>query len=318
MVLFSTSVSLVYPIVASYKSFETYFGLSNNIASSNMNIAGFNVPINSLLKRATGESTTSIGHEEKLLHYQLLTLQKWFIYWIVYASIQAVESILPLAYIIPGYSLLKLGFSIWLILPIATNFNFKFNQAQIENRSTADFDNEFIKFTQEGCGLIYFQYIRPWLDGELSILSKLPFDINTLQSVATKNFGKLSFLSTYIGTGVINSNDDNNKKNSNIFDSNSESINANDSDVVSNIFNSMKSFIPTNAYFVQTESSKDIQSDSSANVEDEYDVIDKPASNTHESENDIKQRKTTDDVAHATMTSDEQPSSPVAKKGWFW
>lgn len=161
------------------------------MAASNLNIAGFNVPINTLLKKAAGEQTNPIGHEDKVLREHLVVLQKWFVYWIVYAAIHTVESVIPLHYLLPGYSFFRFLLSGWLVLPIFLSFRTEAGGEDVTAK-------EWNSFSGQGCGLVYYQYLRPWLEGELSILANLPINVSAIQNFVLNNLSSLSFLLKYL------------------------------------------------------------------------------------------------------------------------
>lgn len=117
-----------------------------NFERSNLNIGGFNVPISTLLKKATGDKDyDETKNEASILVFKSNQLQKWFIYWIVNTGIDLLINGLFLSYILPFYSFLRLGLSIWLLMPF-----FKFTSIKGFN----EFDDLNL-FFQSGCGFVY-------------------------------------------------------------------------------------------------------------------------------------------------------------------
>ena len=158
-------MSVIFPIFGSYKSVESYNKVANEIALSNVNIGGFLVPVNALLRKS-GDSTEGTENGEESLQRHLISIQKWMVYWIVYASLSVVESVFLLRYIIPMYSLIRLGISVWLLSPMVIG---QVGNTTGSNNIVAR-KKEFELFLQSGCGLCYYRFIKPWLDGEFNLV----------------------------------------------------------------------------------------------------------------------------------------------------
>ncbi|RCK60809.1 hypothetical protein Cantr_08596 [Candida viswanathii] len=170
----SILVAVVYPVVASCRAFEDYTRVSNSIASQNLKIAGFTVPLNYFYKSEPGKDSKIDENDERALQIHLISIQKWFIYWIVIAIVSLFENVLFLKYIVPGYSFLRLGFNIWLIVPMISI------QKEVDANSTFDNTVEWKKFTSNGAGLIYFSYVKPWIEQHMETIRKYsnnPVDI---------------------------------------------------------------------------------------------------------------------------------------------
>lgn len=158
-------MSVIFPVFGSYKSVESYNKVANEIALSNVNIGGFQVPINALLRKS-GDSTDGTENGEESLQRHLISIQKWMVYWIVYASLSVVESVFLLRYIVPMYSLIRLGISVWLVSPMIIG---PVGNTTGSNNIVAR-KKEFDLFLQSGCGLCYYRFIKPWLDGEFKLV----------------------------------------------------------------------------------------------------------------------------------------------------
>lgn len=129
-----------------------------------MNIGGFNVPISTLLKKATGDDNDETKNEASILVFKSNKLQKWFIYWIVNTSIDLLINGLFLSYILPFYSFLRLSLTIWLLMPF-----FKFTSIKGFNET-----EDLNLFFQSGCGFVYKYAINNFdLD---SILQNSPIE----------------------------------------------------------------------------------------------------------------------------------------------
>lgn len=115
-----------------------------------MKLGGYTIPIGLLFNQ-----NETINDQS--LQYYLITIQKWFIYWIVFASFQLIESIFFLKQIIPFYFFWKFLANIWLILPFI-KFNMINNSNNIKNFDQA---KDWLEFTQSGLGQIYFIYLNP-------------------------------------------------------------------------------------------------------------------------------------------------------------
>ncbi|CUM63361.1 uncharacterized protein PRCAT00000934001 [Priceomyces carsonii] len=267
----------IYPVFASYKSFEEYSKVVSRMGASNISIAGFNVPIQALLKRATGDNTEQLGKDEELLQTHLLTIQKWLIYWMVTASCSVVESVLFLRYIVPFYSFFKFLFSLWLISPMFST------STKVSGISEINREKEWAYFTDNGAGFVYYKFIKPWLDGELNVLSKLPFEP---QKVFNSCVDRIGFSNALKMMGFMSA------------DQSEEGQTANDG-----IIYTLRSYLfdmngitrgSTSTATTATEAS------SYKDVVEEYDLVDKPIV-----KDGVTQRKT-------------GSSEETVKKGWLW
>lgn len=156
---------MIFPVFGSYKSVESYNKVANEIELSNVNIGGFQVPINALLRKS-GDSTDGTENDEESLQRHLISIQKWMVYWIVYATLSVIESVFLLRYIVPMYSLIRLGISVWLVSPMIIG---SVGNPTGSNNIVAR-KKEFDLFLQSGCGLCYYRFIKPWLDGEFKLI----------------------------------------------------------------------------------------------------------------------------------------------------
>lgn len=177
----------MYPIFATYKAFERYQTSAAAASSGTVNVAGIQVPIVSILKRAGNVAeggNSSLSSEESLQIY-LITTQKWLVFWIVFAAYTAVESILPLKFAIPFYSLWKTILFAWMISPMVIKTN--------PSATAADVGSDWFTFSNSGCGFCYYHYLRPWLEGEVEFLYKLEIP----SSWRTGAFTALSSIPTF-------------------------------------------------------------------------------------------------------------------------
>lgn len=161
-------VSSIYPIIASYKAYDGYALLASKSAATSVNIGGVSIPLGTMIKRATTEGTL----EEEFVNSRLLTVQMWMVYWIVHGCFTVVESVLFLTFL-PLYSTVRLGISAWLIFPIVVSST-RLSKSQV--LSTSDIQNEWMGFSTLGCGMIYFQYVKPAMQGKLGFLDGLNVD----------------------------------------------------------------------------------------------------------------------------------------------
>ncbi|WPK26339.1 hypothetical protein PUMCH_003690 [Australozyma saopauloensis] len=107
-----------------------------------------------MLKRATAAQLDAL--EEDTLNFRLLHLQMWFIYWVVTAVVSLVEDF-TFVKAVPMYLIWRLILSAWLMFPI-TNFGLlRLLQVLTYN----EMQTAWQLFSNEGCGLVYFQYLVP-------------------------------------------------------------------------------------------------------------------------------------------------------------
>lgn len=164
----SILVANIYPIIETFKTFEQYIEAKKEFAKSNLNIGGFNVPINSLIKRATDDYDES-KQEATVLIYHTTQSQKWLIYWVTNTSIDLVCSISLLKYIVPFYTFLRLILAMWLLTPFL-----KLEASLKDYNDVSDLNN----FYESGCGLFYSRFLKPWLTGQIEFLSSSSFNVN--------------------------------------------------------------------------------------------------------------------------------------------
>lgn len=217
------------------------------IESGQINIGGFNVPVNSLLKRARGEPG-EFGQEAQILQKHLLTTQKWLIYWIVYATCSVIEKVLFLSYVIPLYYMLRLGFSVWLLSPM-------FWETTISEGQTFDQNKDWASFTENGAGLVYFKYLKPWLDGELVFLSKFPLDFNDVKRYLM--YIRPSLLLQFLNYGQ----------------NQTSNMSANN---VGSLFATAKSYFYSGESTTTNIEPKEVIDTAEPDLSEEYDVIDSP------------------------------------------
>ncbi len=184
----------MYPIFATYKAFERYQTSAAAASAGTVNVAGIQVPIVSILKRAGSVAeggNTSLPSEESLQVY-LITTQKWLVFWIVFAAYTAVESILPLKFAIPFYSLWKTILFAWMISPMVMMTN--------SSATAADVGSDWLAFSSSGCGLCYYHYLRPWLEGEVNFLYKFEIPSSWRMGAFTALSSITLFPMGYFGT----------------------------------------------------------------------------------------------------------------------
>ncbi|KAI5966329.1 uncharacterized protein KGF55_000638 [Candida pseudojiufengensis] len=154
--------------------------ITNSISSQNFKIKGITVPLN-LIYSSSNKNLNE--NDEKILQLQLINLQKWFIYWIIQGFLQFFENFLFIITIIPGYTIIKLIFNIWLILPMIST-NIRVNE--INENINFDQTKEWQEFTNTGSGLLFFKFLKPWIEKNIDLIRNFvlnPFDL--------RNFTKL-------------------------------------------------------------------------------------------------------------------------------
>ncbi|EAZ63342.2 hypothetical protein PICST_28236 [Scheffersomyces stipitis CBS 6054] len=187
-----TIVSTVYPVLASYRAIESYTKYVTIVDSGKIKVGGISVPFSLLLKK---EGAPSDAFNEAALQFHLLSIQKWFIYWIVLAVSQLVETLLFLKHLVPLYSVFKLLFTVWLVLPLFLSISASL-EAQADASKTFDNTEDWINFTKSGAGLIYFSYIKPWIEGNFDNLENLNLNFSSLTSLfgLVSRFGSVAML----------------------------------------------------------------------------------------------------------------------------
>lgn len=179
-------------MIASYKAYDTYSRVASQNDAYLVNLAGVSIPVGTILKRAASDGNV----EEDFLSARLLTVQMWLVYWIVNGSVAVAESVLLLRYL-PLYSSLRLLFSAWLVAPIVVTSVRVRNAAHL---SPADIQKEWLSFADQGCGLLYFRYLKPLFENHLSGLMNLNFE-GLLNKVAT--FSGMAPMFSLMGPKVL-------------------------------------------------------------------------------------------------------------------
>lgn len=244
----SSLAATVYPVLKSYQAFERYLRSAAAVTAANVNIGGFNVPLQALLKRAAGDQSTPIGHEEVLLQLEVLALQKWFVYWIVYGLVEILECVLLLKYVMPFYGLLRLLLLLWLMFPAAMGLL----KTDPTVAQVADIPKDWDRFSQNGCGLVYYQLLKPWFDDDVSLWFN--YDSSQMASFLAK-FG-LSV--PYVG----------------------RTASAEPAEGQNFVLSAIQAMVASTGYF-QTEAQPAVDPTSTTSAtesqDDDYDVIDKPS-----------------------------------------
>lgn len=165
---YSWGVSIVYPIIASYRAFDGYSSLASRSAALSLQFGGVTIPVGTMLKKMTTETPV----EEDELSTRLMAVQMWMIYWIVNGCVGIVESVLFLANF-PLYSILRFCFSVWLISPIVlTNILSRELAAMLE----AQIKSKWVEFFSLGCGLVFSRVLKPFMDDKLECLKMVNAD----------------------------------------------------------------------------------------------------------------------------------------------
>ncbi|QRG37557.1 hypothetical protein FDK38_001934 [Candidozyma auris] len=192
--IFNLFVGSIYPVIASYKAYDDYARVASSSAATSVQLGSVTIPLGTMLKRATAGGDGSV--EEDFLNSRLLTVQMWLVYWIVHVSIGIAESALFLSWL-PLYSSFRLLVSAWLISPIVLS-SLRLNRTKA--LSPAEVQQEWVGFSSQGCGLVYFQYLKPLFDDHLQAIVNFNFE-RVLDSVA--KFSGASTLFSYAGSMLL-------------------------------------------------------------------------------------------------------------------
>ncbi|CCE78899.1 Piso0_000933 [Millerozyma farinosa CBS 7064] len=301
--IFNLLIGIVYPILSSYKSLKDYNDISKRIDSGKLTFGSVQVPINEILKRATGEQEGSDGSKDegKALQYAIVGIQKWLIYWLVFASINVTETILLVKHLLPFYSFSTFIFRMWLISPFFISGYTTDLQGAI---SVAE--KELNEFSQRGCGLIFFSFLKPWLDGEVSMLEDLNLNEKFSYLFSSSILSQVASMSVKDATGPSSGIKD-------------------DSSYLSTFVTRIKDAGTSSGitkYFYEFQGGdgrKDLgdqslpkshtstESTLTDDISDEYDLVDKPANAS------VKTAPNT-----AGFSSSVEAKSTEKQKGWFW
>ncbi|QWU87653.1 hypothetical protein CA3LBN_001918 [Candidozyma haemuli] len=191
--IFNSFVGSIYPVIASYKAYDDYARVASSSAASSVQIGSVSIPFGTMLKRATAAEGSV---EEDYLNSRLLTVQMWLIYWIVHVSIGIAESMLFLTWL-PLYSSFRLLVSAWLISPIVLS-SLRLNRTKA--LTPQEVQQEWAGFSTQGCGLVYFQYLKPLFDEQLKALINFNFE-PLLNQLA--RFSGASTIFSYAGTFLL-------------------------------------------------------------------------------------------------------------------
>lgn len=122
-----------------------------------------------MLRRAAASEGTV---EEDFLNSRLLMVQMWMVYWIVHGCISVGESVLLLPYL-PLYSTARLLVSAWLVFPIVVS---NARLSKLQALSALDLQLVWVDFSGQGCGLVYFQYVKPLMEGNVRFFDAIDLD----------------------------------------------------------------------------------------------------------------------------------------------
>ncbi|GEQ72168.1 hypothetical protein JCM33374_g5854 [Metschnikowia sp. JCM 33374] len=278
--LLNLLIGSVYPVIASFKAYDSYSRLATKTGSTTFNVGGVSIPLGTILKKAT---TSGNAIEEDTMNYRLLSVQMWLIYWMVNASVCAVENILLLKWL-PLYSPLRCALSLWLIAPIIVSSS-RLKSSQV--LSFNDVQQEWAVFSGQGCGLLYFQYLRPFIEENVGLLSRI--SLEPLLASISGNF--VLPLAEYIGVSALFSG----------------AIANSDSWYTNMLSDYTKRFRSNNEPTVG-DINPSLYGDMS-----EYDVVDKPGASD---ESEVRSRT----YSKQDTVPNEQPrsSATASVKSWFW
>ncbi|CAK9683371.1 unnamed protein product [Candida parapsilosis] len=105
--------------------------------------------------------------DEPNLPPHINALQRWSIYWVILGGVTTIESVLPFITYLPGYSLLKVVFHIWLIIPMVV---------ESDDRKAS------------GAPWLFFQYVKPYFESNKEAIKKFvsnPFDLKTVLKLSS-------------------------------------------------------------------------------------------------------------------------------------
>ncbi|KAI5961802.1 hypothetical protein CANMA_003779 [Candida margitis] len=99
---------------------------------------------------------------EPNLPSHLIALQRWLIYWATLGCVTIIENTLSFITFLPGYSLFKIGFHLWLVIPMLS-------------------DGEDWK--NSGAPWLFFEYIKPQFEANKEAIYRFvsnPLDLRTV------------------------------------------------------------------------------------------------------------------------------------------
>lgn len=105
--------------------------------------------------------------DEQSLQILSLTLHKLVAYWTVQGAVVLAETVLFIPAVVPFYSLLRLGLSVWLVFPL-------FSGTTVSK--TWDMDDEWSMFCRLGAGSVFARFLQP-LVSHAEPLSQSPVDV---------------------------------------------------------------------------------------------------------------------------------------------
>lgn len=228
-------------------------------------------------------------------------MQKWIIYWLVYASINVAETVLLVRHLLPFYSFSTFIFRMWLISP----FFILGVTADLQGAISVA-ENELNEFSQRGCGLVFFSFLKPWLDGEVSMLENLNLNEKLSYFFKSSILSQVASMAVKDATGPGSGMKD-------------------DSSYLSTFVTRIKDAGTSSGitkYFYEFQGSdgkKDLgdqsipklhtstESTLTDDISDEYDLVDKPSN---------ANAKTAPNTAG--FSSGIEPQSTEKLKGWFW
>lgn len=174
----SLGLTTAYPLFASYWAYTDYTSIATKAGASTLHVGGVAIPVGTMLRRAAAQKDTV---EDDTLSFQLLKLHMWFVYWLVTACIDVVEELFFVK-ALPMFSVARLALSAWLMSPIA-------RFSALRDRATlltfAESQAQWDAFSRDGCGLVFFQYIVPFLEQQIDAFSLSWLRVRSSFSVLT-------------------------------------------------------------------------------------------------------------------------------------
>lgn len=256
-----------------------------------MNLGGVSIPLGTIFKKAI---LSEQNIEDDTLNYRLLHLQMWLVYWIVHACLNVTENLLLIRYL-PLYSIIKLVISLWLVAPIIISET-RANSSKV--LSFQDLQQEWVSFSNQGCGIIYFAYLKPFFDDHIQVIDNFKLD-SILSMVSgglviplTKTFASLVTISGSLNTANTAGNE----------------------------------FSNYGSYFATFFSHQEPRSEASSTPDDlalsEYDVVSENDSDMNEGvkrrHSKIEPRSATEEGSDSTENGPDLLPAAGVKPSWFW
>ena len=144
-------MSVIYPAYLTGRTIDESLKVSHRVKGSTINLGSFSVPV-TLLGLVDKPRIPPAISDEQSMQILSLTLHKLAAYWTVQGCVSVVETVLYVPSVLPFYSVIRFGLSLWLVFPLVSGTTVS---------KTWDIEDEWKQFCRSGAGMVFTRFLLP-------------------------------------------------------------------------------------------------------------------------------------------------------------